>query len=63
MPPPTAKGKAAETKRRVSKLAKELKLSPEEENEIREAFEMFVDEDEVTDAIQTTDVRKAMLYV
>lgn len=57
----------ASGKRRVSKLAKELKLTPEEEAEIREAFGMFVDEERdgpgTGDVIATTDVRKAMLYV
>lgn len=50
-------------KRKTSKLTKELKLTAEEEDEIREAFDMFVDKDEGLGVIQTTDVRRAMLYV
>lgn len=46
----------------VSRLAKELKLTPEQEGEIREAFEMFVDESEEPDTIPTSFVKKAMLY-
>ncbi|KAF8472124.1 hypothetical protein BDZ91DRAFT_717259 [Kalaharituber pfeilii] len=69
--PPRARGKrgaaatstasSASGKRKTTKLAKELKLSSEEEGEIREAFDMFVNDQEELDAIKTGDVRKAML--
>jgi len=68
MPPRGGRRKDTESrttgtgKRKLSKLAKELKLTAEEEDEIREAFDNFVD-DEAPGVIQTTDVRKAMLYV
>ena len=52
----------AAPKRGVSRLAKELKLTPGQEGEIREAFEMFVDENEDPDTIPTSSVKKAMLY-
>lgn len=70
MPPRVSRKKGREStattatgKGKISKLAKELKLTAEEEDEIREAFDIFVDEDEAPGVIQTTDVRKAMLYV
>jgi len=70
MPPRGVRRKGTESttttfmgKRKVSKLAKELKLTADEEGEIREAFDMFVDNDEAPGVIQTADVRRAMLYV
>ncbi|RPB23615.1 EF-hand [Terfezia boudieri ATCC MYA-4762] len=61
MPPRREGTKSTSTTRKTSKLAKELKLTAEEEDEIREAFDMFVDKDGPPGEIQTTDVRKAML--
>lgn len=50
---------------RQSKLAKENKISGEEENEIREAFELFAikHKGEKEGVIPIDDVRRAMSYV
>ncbi len=51
---------AAPKKKSRIKLAQDLSISPEEEAEIRSAFEYFVDKDELgPDIIETKDLRKA----
>ena len=68
--PPKGKKKAApkptdvKRSRPSSKLARKLKITAAEEEEIREAFNMVLDEEEDDDdVIRTRQVRKAMLYV
>jgi hypothetical protein len=61
-------GAAKERKRRQSKLAKENDISAEEENEIKEAFQLFASKnaefkDEKEGVMQTADVRRALVYV
>lgn len=64
-PPPLAPPAAAVPKKSASKLAKQLGLDVDEEAEIREAWEMFIDEDASKDigeyVIPTADVRRAMM--
>jgi hydroxyacylglutathione hydrolase len=52
-------------KARQSKLAKEHNISAQEENEIKEAFNLFAQpmKGEKEGVVPTADVRKAMMYV
>ncbi|QKX58413.1 uncharacterized protein TRUGW13939_05535 [Talaromyces rugulosus] len=59
-------GAAKEKKRRQSKLAKENDISADEENEIKEAFQLFASKnvefkDEKDGVMQTEDVRRALV--
>lgn len=58
-------GESSTPKVRQSKLAKENKISAEEENEIREAFQLFSikHKGEKEGVIPIDDVRRAMSYV
>jgi Ca2+-binding EF-hand superfamily protein len=63
-----ASSSAAPKRARQSKLAKENNISAEEENEIKEVFQLFADshEDfpkEKEGVIPREDVRKALVYV
>lgn len=64
-PPPPAPPTAAVPKKPASKLAKRLGLDVDEETEIREAWEMFIDKDASEGVgeyvIPTADVRRAMM--
>ena len=67
MYPQPAKRRAAdpaEPKKRQSKLAKEHNITPDEEAQIKEAFDLFAEkhqgEKELT--IPISDVRRAMMY-
>lgn len=63
-----ASSSAAPKRARQSKLAKENNISAEEENEIKEVFQLFADShedfpDDKEGVIPREDVRKAMVYV
>lgn len=63
-----ASSSAAPKRARQSKLAKENNISAEEENEIKEVFQLFADShedfpNEKEGVIPREDVRKALVYV
>lgn len=63
-----ASSSAAPKPARPSKLAKENNISAEEENEIKEVFQLFAEQneefpDEKIGVIPREDVRKALVYV
>jgi hydroxyacylglutathione hydrolase len=62
---PGADASTTTPKARQSKLAKEHNITPQQENEIKEAFALFSrpQDGEKDGVIPTGDVRKAMMYV
>lgn len=62
---PAASSSKPAKKKAASKAARDLGLTAEEETEIKEAFELFVDEDNEDfgeEVMPTSDLRDAMKY-